>query len=70
MCVWASVGSAEILARMFVCPNFSIRMTVLASVYASVFGGGRERDRKATEVMLCEETGGCRQIVSFLQYHH
>lgn len=30
----------------------------------------RERDRKAAEVMLCEEEGGCRQIVSFPQYHH
>lgn len=38
MCVRASVGSTEILARMFVCPNFSIRMTVLASACASVWG--------------------------------
>lgn len=29
-----------------------------------------KKERKATEVMLCEETGSCRQIASFPEYQH
>lgn len=46
------------------CRQGCVRKCICISVW------GRERDRKATEVMLCEEMGVDRQIVSFPHYHH
>lgn len=41
---------------------------VEASVDASFFKGGEGDRTAATEVMLCEETGSCRQIAPFPPY--
>lgn len=73
MYVRASVGRAHTLVCTFVRPKLEcVRMTVSASASASVFVGEKEigKQQRWCCVKRRKETGGCRQIVSFPQYHH